>query len=62
LPYDLVCTTETAAEDCGRGFCRQEGTSCHQETPRCEGSLCVRDVVDQAGQVCNPVTGACETP
>jgi hypothetical protein len=61
-PYTLVCTPETAAQDCGRGFCRQQGSSCQQETPRCENGVCVRDVVDAQGQVCNPVSGACETP
>ena len=57
-PYPLVCTPNVP-ESCGRKFCRQEGTVCHQETPSCVANLCERDVQDLANHVCDPTKGTC---
>lgn len=61
LPPDgLTCDTQHL--DCGRPFCRQQGTTCHQETPRCQSGVCSRDVQDVAGAVCDRITDTCITP
>ncbi len=57
-PYELSC--HQSANDCGVGFCRQDGEVCHQETPNCNAGDCSWTTQDLSGQICNPVTRACQ--
>jgi len=59
-PSGLVCDTQDL--DCGRPFCQQQGAVCHQETPRCNGGQCTRDVQDVSGAVCDRITDTCVVP
>jgi len=57
-PYELACSQ--SADGCGTAFCRQDDEGCHQETPSCTDGNCSWTIQDLPGQICNPVTRACQ--